>query len=544
MRLEFIIFSCICVVFTSVLGFLWQPFFWLLLPLGAIIAVGIYDMIQTRHTIWRNFPILGRGRQLIEILRPPFQQYFVESDIDGTPVNRMFRSIVYRRAKRVMDSNPFGTKVDVYRTGYEWMDHSLAAIPEEEMDADLRVVVGGPDCTKPYSASILNISAMSFGALSTNAILALNGAAKRGGFAHNTGEGGLSPYHLRNGGDIIWQIGTGYFGCRTNDGRFSEELFQQKAVLDAVKMIELKLSQGAKPGHGGILPADKNSEEIAAIRGVEPYTQVNSPAVHSAFQNPLEMMYFIKKLRDLSGGKPVGFKLCVGRKSEMVSLCMAMVKTGITPDFITVDGGEGGTGAAPLEYSNSVGMPLRDAVAFVVDCLMGFNLKDKVKVAASGKMFTGFHLVKNLALGADWCNSARGMMLALGCIQALECNSNRCPTGITTQNPRLVKGLVVNDKIPRVVGFHELTVKSVRDLLSAAGLESLKKLNRSHINRRINAVTARRYDEIFPYLPQGTLLEPPYPLRFNHLMTEASTHCFSAERCIVNFEDEMREVEE
>lgn len=544
MRLEFIIFSCISVIVTSLLGFLWPPFFWFLLPLAVIIVVGTYDILQTRHTIWRNFPILGRGRQLIEILRPPFQQYFVESDIDGTPINRMFRSIVYRRAKRVMDTNPFGTKVDVYRTGYEWMDHSLAAIPEEEMAADLRVMVGGPDCTKPYNVSLLNISAMSFGALSNNAILALNGAAKIGGFAHNTGEGGLSPYHLRNGGDIIWQIGTGYFGCRTDDGRFSEERFQQKAVLDAVKMIELKLSQGAKPGHGGILPADKNSEKIAAIRGVEPYTQVNSPAVHSAFENPLEMMYFIKKLRDLSGGKPVGFKLCVGRKSEMVSLCMAMIKTGITPDFITVDGGEGGTGAAPLEYSNSVGMPLRDAVAFVVDCLTGFNLKGKVKVAASGKVFTGFHLVKNLALGADWCNSARGMMLALGCIQALECNSNRCPTGITTQNPNLVRGLVVNDKIPRVVGFHELTIKSVRDLLCAAGLESPAKLNRSHINRRINAVTTRRYDEIFPYLPQGALLEPPYPLRFNHLMTEASTRCFSAERCIVNFENEMREVEE
>ncbi len=544
MRREFILISLACVFFSILAGYFWQPFYWLLLPLVLIIGIGVYDMFQTKHTIWRNYPIIGRGRQFIEILRPPFQQYFVESDIDGTPINRMFRSIVYRRAKRVMDTNPFGTKVDVYRSGYEWMDHSLAAIPEEEMDSDLRVLVGGPDCTRPYSASLLNISAMSFGSLSHNAIMALNGAAKLGGFAHNTGEGGLSPYHLKYGGDLIWQIGTGYFGCRTRDGKFSEELFHERATHNAVKMIELKLSQGAKPGHGGILPAHKNSEEIAAIRGVIPHTEVNSPPVHSTFQNPVEMMYFIKKLRDLSGGKPVGFKLCVGRKSEIISLCMAMIKTGITPDFITVDGGEGGTGAAPLEYSNSVGMPLRDALAFVVDCLIGFDLKDKIKVAASGQMFTGFHLIKNLALGADWCNSARGMMLALGCIQALECNSNCCPTGIATQNPALVHGLVVEDKIPRVVGFHELTLNAVRDLLSAAGLESPVKLNRSHINRRINATTTRRYDEIYPYLTHGALLQQPYPLRFRHLMEEASAQCFSAERCIVNIEDAMREVEE
>lgn len=543
MRKEFLIASCLVVIVVFLIGVFYPSFNWLLVPVGFLIAVGVYDMVQTRHTIWRNFPIAGRGRQFIEILRPPFHQYFVESDIDGRPISRMFRSIVYRRAKRVMDTNPFGTKVDVYRTGYEWMDHSLAAIPEEEMPNDLRIRVGGPDCSRPYNASLLNISAMSFGALSKNAILALNGAAKQGGFAHNTGEGGISPYHLHYGGDLIWQIGTGYFGCRTAKGRFSQELFAEKAQQENVKMIELKLSQGAKPGHGGILPAHKNTQEIAAIRGVATYTEVNSPAIHSAFTNPIELMRFIRQLRELSGGKPVGFKLCVGRKSEVLSLCMAMEKTGITPDFITVDGGEGGTGAAPLEYSNSVGMPLRDAVAFVADCLNGFDLRDRIKIAASGKMFTGFHIVRNLALGADWCNSARGMMLALGCIQALECNSNRCPTGIATQDPGLVQGLVVKDKIPRVIGFHELTLKSVRELLSAAGLDSPAKLNRSHINRRINATTTRRYDEIFPYLPPGCLGEMPYPPRFRHLMGEASAHCFSAERCIVNFEDVMREVE-
>lgn len=543
MRHQFVILSVVCVVVLSCLTFLWQPLVWLFLPLAAIIAIGVYDMVQSKHTIWRNYPIVGRGRQFIELLRPPFQQYFVESDIDGRPISRMFRSIVYRRAKNVMDTNPFGTKVDVYRIGYEWMDHSLAAISHHDVKCDLRVLVGGPDCTQPYNASLLNISAMSFGALSKNAVLALNGGAKMGGFAHNTGEGGLSPYHLRHGGDLIWQIGTGYFGCRTEDGRFSEEKFAQKACHDSVKMIELKLSQGAKPGHGGILPADKNSAEIAAIRGVEPGVQVISPSGHSAFVNPLEMMQFIGRLRQLSGGKPVGFKLCVGRKSEMISLCMAMVETSIYPDFITVDGGEGGTGAAPLEYSNSVGMPLRDGLTFVVDCLMGFDLKKHIRVVASGHMFSGFHLLKNMALGADLCNSARGMMLALGCIQALECNSNRCPTGITTQNPRLVEGLVVADKIPRVASYHKQTLNSVRDLLSAAGLRRVENLNRSHINRRINATTSRRYDEISPYIPVGSLLEPPYPESFEYLMAEASAACFSPQHCLVSFGNTMGEVD-
>ncbi len=544
MRQEFIIFSSVTPLFLFGLGLIYHPFFWLLLPLAACIAIGVYDMLQKKHTLWRNFPVVGRGRMLVELLRPPFQQYFIESEIDGRPVNRMFRSLVYQRAKNSLDTNPFGTKVDVYRIGYEWMDHSLAALTHDAEDSGLRVMVGGPDCTKPYHASLFNISAMSFGALSNNAILALNGGAKRGGFAHNTGEGGLSPHHLHHGGDIVWQIGTGYFGCRSIDGTFSEELFKQKASQDAVKMIEIKLSQGAKPGHGGILPASKNNEEIAIIRGVDPGTQIDSPPTHSAFSSPVELMQFIQTLRELSGGKPVGFKICVGRKSEVVSLCKAMITTGIKPDFITVDGGEGGTGAAPLEYSNSVGMPLREALAFVVDCLMGFDLKKDIRVAASGMMFSGFHLIKHLALGADWCNSARGMMLALGCIQALECNTNRCPTGITTQNPRLVKGLVVEDKIPRVANFHKQTIKSVGELLAAAGLESTGQLNRSHINRRVNATMTQRYDEIYPYLPVGSLLREPYPERFVHFMEEATERCFSSDHCIVSFGDSMGQVED
>ncbi|MFT5697745.1 MAG: glutamate synthase domain-containing protein 2 [Desulforhopalus sp.] len=543
MQQGFMIVSAVSIVIVFIIGLIWSPFLWLLLPVLFLVTVGFYDMWQVKHTIWRNFPVIGRGRMLIEILRPPFQQYFVESETDGRPVSRMFRSLVYQRAKNALDTNPFGTKVDVYRIGYEWMDHSLAAISHDSGTRDLRVMVGGPDCTKPYNASLLNISAMSFGALSKNAIMALNGGAQLGGFAHNTGEGGLSPYHLEKGGDIIWQIGTGYFGCRNPDGSFSEELFAEKACLDVVKMIELKLSQGAKPGHGGILPATKNTEEIAKIRGVEPGTQIDSPPTHKSFSNPIELMEFIGTLRKLSGGKPVGFKLCVGRKSELVALCKAMISTGIKPDFITVDGGEGGTGAAPLEYSNSVGMPLREALAFVIDCLMGFDLKKDIKVAASGMMFSGFQLVKNLALGADMCNSARGMMLALGCIQALECNNNNCPTGISTQNPKFVKGLVVDDKIPRIANFHRQSIKSVAELLAAAGLVGTEKLNRSHINRRVNATMTQRYDEVFPYIAVGDLLAAPYPERFSHFMNEATERCFSADHCIVSFGDSMGLVE-
>ena len=543
MQQLFMIISGVSIALVCIAGLIWQPFFWLLLPVFFLVALGLYDMHQVKHTIWRNFPVVGRGRMLIEILRPPFQQYFVESDTDGRPINRMFRSVVYQRAKNALDTNPFGTKVDVYRIGYEWMDHSLAAITHGKVTPDLRTVVGGPDCKKPYDASLLNISAMSFGALSKNAIMALNGGAKAGSFAHNTGEGGLSPYHLEKGGDIIWQIGTGYFGCRNLDGSFAEELFAEKACLDVVKMIEIKLSQGAKPGHGGILPATKNTKEIAKIRGVEPGTRVDSPPTHTAFSNPIELMDFIHKLRTLSGGKPVGFKLCIGRESEFVALCKAMVSTGIKPDFINVDGGEGGTGAAPLEYSNSVGMPLREALAFVVDCLMGFDLKKEIKVAAGGMMFSGFHLIKNLALGADMCNSARGMMLSLGCIQALECNNNRCPTGIATQDPKFVKGLVVDDKIPRVASFHRQSIKSVRELLSAAGLKNATQLNRSHINRRVNATATQRYDEIFPYITVGSLLKKPYPERFAHFMEEATEKSFVSDDYIVSFGDSMGVVE-
>ncbi|MEE8341941.1 MAG: FMN-binding glutamate synthase family protein, partial [Candidatus Neomarinimicrobiota bacterium] len=451
-----------------------------------------------KRTIMRNFPLLGRGRYIMERLRPKIYQYFIESDVDGSPINRIFRSVVYQRSKGELDTVPFGTQFDVYKPGYEWMSHSINPLSTSECIDDLRLDLGGRNCTQPYSASIMNVSAMSFGALSKNAIMALNLGAKLDNFAHNTGEGGISQHHLKHGGDLIYQLGTGYFGSRTIDGKFDSEMFKDKASLNSVKMIEIKLSQGAKPGHGGILPAGKNTAEIAKIRGVEPGTDVLSPSRHNAFSTPYEMMEFIQKLRELSDGKPIGFKLCIGKKDEFIELCQAMNKTNIKPDFITIDGGEGGTGAAPVEYSNSVGMPLRDGLAFVVDCLTENDLKKDIKVIASGKIITGFHLVKNLALGADMVNCARSMMFALGCIQALECNNNHCPTGIATQDPSLTIGLDVQDKANRVARYHKETVKSVIELLAAAGLKTPSQLNRSHIYRRINAYKVKSYADIYP----------------------------------------------
>ncbi|MCW8931546.1 MAG: FMN-binding glutamate synthase family protein [Gammaproteobacteria bacterium] len=539
MRHIFILYSIISVCLIALIGVFLPWFFWAYALIIPLLLVGVYDMTQKEHSLWRNYPLMARWRWIMEALRGPMHQYFVEPETGGAPTNRMFRSVVYQRAKKHLDTVPLGTKVDVYRNGYEWMDHSLSALRESAIEKDLRVLVGGSECLQPYDASLFNISAMSFGALSENAILALNSGAKIGHFAHNTGEGSISPHHLEPGGDLIWQVGTGYFGCRNKEGLFSDELFKKKANLNNVKMIEIKLSQGAKPGHGGILPAAKNTPEIAEIRNTEPYVQVDSPPTHSAFSTPIEMMHFIKKLRDLSGGKPIGFKLCIGRRSEFVAICKAMVETGIKPDFITVDGGEGGTGAAPLEYSNSVGVPLRDALAFVIDCLMGFDLKKEIKVIASGKVITGFHLIKNLALGADLCNSARGMMLALGCIQSLECNKNKCPTGIATQNPKFTVGLVVEDKKTRVANYHYETIQSVRELLAASGLEQTKLLNRSHIHRRVSATKTLRYDQVFPYIVTGSLLEAPYPEQFEQEMKEATANSFIAKKCFANVDGEM-----
>lgn len=527
----------------TVIYVFWPPILWLWVVVAPFVLLGFYDMFQKQHSIRRNFPLFGRGRWIMEELRPYIRQYFVESDTDGTPINRMFRSIVYQRAKGALETVPFGTRVDTYRTGYEWIGHSLSALDASEIDQNLRVRIGGADCGQPYSSSIFNISAMSFGALSQPAILALNSGAKAGGFAHNTGEGGISPYHLQYGGDLIWQIGTGYFGCRDDNGNFSPARFREMASLETVRMIEIKLSQGAKPGHGGILPAEKNTLEIARIRGVAPYLQVNSPATHSTFDSPLGLVRFIAQLRELSDGKPIGFKLSIGRKSEFIAICKAMIETGILPDFITVDGGEGGTGAAPLEYTNSIGMPLRDAIAFINDCLIGFGLKPHIKIIAAGKIFTGFHLVKNMALGADICNSARGMMLALGCVHSLTCNSNNCPSGVATQDPRLFRGLVVPDKAQRVAHFHVKTVHATAEIIASAGLRHTSELNRSHIYRRINQHEIRRYDQIFPYLSTGCLLGDGIPDAFKLIMQEASSDTFAPHSCLTRIDNECEALE-
>jgi len=483
------------------------PLWWLLFILVPLFLLGLSDILQKKQAIRRNFPVIGHGRYLLESIRPEIMQYFVETDTEGRPINRIFRSLVYQRAKAVTDTTPFGTQMDVYNAGYEWMEHSMYPKKFEDLDHDPRVLVGGPDCKKPYSASLLNISAMSFGSLSKNAVLALNGGAKDGNFAQNTGEGAISPYHQEPGGDLIWQIGTGYFGCRDIEGNFSPELFKEKSHQDQVKMIEIKLSQGAKPGHGGILPAEKNTPEIAKIRNVKVGTTVFSPPSHTAFTNPQELMHFIQQLRELSGGKPIGFKLCVGSKSEFVALCDAMVETGIRPDFVTVDGGEGGTGAAPVEFSNSLGMPLRDGLSFVHNSLRGYGLRQDIKVIASGKILSAFHMIRVMALGADACYSARAMMLAVGCIQALQCNTNSCPTGVATQDPVLMRGLDPVSKRTRVSNYHKSTLEAFIEMLAASGLSSPSEIRRSHILRRTNMNEVKSYEDIYPSIEEGSLIK-------------------------------------
>lgn len=476
----------------------------LLIVVLPLIVLGLHDSLQKTHTILRNFPLIGHFRYLLELVRPEIQQYFIESDLEAYPVEREYRSLVYQRSKGTLETVPFGTPRDVYQPGYEWASHSLA--PVEPAREEPRVSVGGPDCTQPYSASLLNISAMSFGALSSHAIAALNRGARKGGFAHDTGEGGISPYHLEGGGDLIWQIGTAYFGCRTPDGGFDAGQFSEKAKLTNVRMIELKLSQGAKPGHGGVLPGAKVTEEIARLRGIAAGVTVVSPAGHRTFDSPRGLLEFIQRLRGLSGGKPVGFKLCVGSRAEFLSICKAMIETGITPDFITVDGGEGGTGAAPIEFSESMGMPGRDGWHFVHSALVGVGLRDRVRIFAAGKIFTGFHMIRAMALGADACCSARGMMFALGCIQALRCNTDRCPTGVATQNPALVHGLDVGDKAERVFRFHQATVRSCLELLGAMGLSHPRDITPEHLFRRVDPQRVRHFGELYEPMRPGQLL--------------------------------------
>ncbi len=480
------------------------PFEILALVFAGLAGLGIRDLMQTRHAVLRNYPISAHIRFLLEHIRPEIRQYFLESDKDGLPFSRDDRAIIYQRAKMALDKRPFGTQLDVYAQGYEWLRHSIA--PKPAARQPFRVKVGGPSCAKPYDLSVFNISAMSFGSLSANAIRSLNKGAKLGGFAHDTGEGGLSPYHRENGGDIIWEIGSGYFGCRNADGSFSGENFSQVAKLDQVKMIEIKLSQGAKPGHGGVLPGAKVTAEIAAIRGVKQGLDCLSPARHSAFSTPVEMMNFIARLRELSGGKPVGFKLCVGHPWEFLGLCKAMLATNIYPDFIVVDGKEGGTGAAPLEFADHLGMPMREGLVFVRNALIGIGARDRIRIGVSGKIATAFDMARAMALGADWCNAARGFMFSLGCIQSLSCHTDKCPTGVATQDLSRSRALVVEDKFQRVVNFHRSTLQALAELTAAAGLDHPKEFHPAHFARRVSAHEVMSFAEIYPTLAPGALI--------------------------------------
>lgn len=508
MRNEFLIFSALTLIGVGLLSYFISPkFSWILLFAAPLILLGVYDMFQKKHALIRNFPILGRGRYIMEDLRPKLYQYFIESDTNGTPIPRNHRSIVYQRAKNVLDTKPFGTQENLYSNGYEFVNHSIVA-GSKPLEGALSIRLGGKITKQPYDLSILNISAMSYGSLSNRAVQALNGGAKIGNFAHNTGEGGISPYHLAEGGDLIFQIGTGYFGARDEQGRFSPEKFQENALRKEVKVIELKLSQGAKPGHGGILPAKKNTLEISKIRGVVPHVAVHSPPGHTAFSTPRELILFLDNLRLLSDGKPVGFKLCLGKKSEFIGICKAMVELDIFPDYIAVDGGEGGTGAAPLEFLDTVGSPLVEGLVFVEDALIGFGIRDKIKIMAAGKVISGFHILRMLALGADACYSARAMLMALGCIQALECNKNTCPTGIATQDKELIAGLDVQDKRVRVANYHHKTLEAFEELISATSIDDLAKIDRSLISRRTANGQVKTLEEIFPYPAEGCLLSP------------------------------------
>lgn len=498
--------------------------------LGMTIAywvVGLQDIVQRRQSILRNFPVLGRLRYLAESIRPELRQYFVESDQEENPFSREKRSIIYQRSKNVIDTLPFGTRLNVYHTGYEWLNHSLE--PTHPSPDSARVLVGNGRCSQPYLASIFNISAMSYGSLSKAAVRALNKGAKIGNFAHNTGEGGLSPYHLEHSGDLIWQIGTGYFSCRTEEGFFSEDHFRRNAAHESVKMIELKLSQGAKPAHGGILPAGKVTEEVARIRGVPLGRDVLSPPAHSAFRGPRGLLEFITRLRDLSGGKPIGVKMCMGNPVEFMALVKAMLETGLRPDYISIDGGEGGTGAAPLEFSNSVGAPLTEGLRLAHNTLIGAGLRDELRLFSAGKISTGFHLMHQLAIGADACYSARAMMFAIGCIQALKCNSNKCPVGVATQDPKLVKGLDVEDKATRVANFHAKTIAALLELTGAAGLDSPSEFHPELLIRRISQTEVKSIAEIYPTLEWGCLVEGLPPAHYARWWNLASPDRFRPE---------------
>ena len=482
---------------------------WLFLtiPLLLIALLGSYDLLQRRHSILRNYPVLGHFRFLLEFIRPEIQQYFIERDTDGTPYDRSTRTTIYERAKGVKDVDPFGTQRDVYRPGYEFVRHSIGAQPAPSGSPSTRI--GGPQCTQPYDMALFNVSAMSFGALSANAIRALNSGAAKGGFCHDTGEGRLSPYHLEPGGDLIWELGTGYFGCRTEDGHFDPDMFAEKVQAPSVKCVSIKLSQWAKPGLGGVMPGPKVTREIAEMRLVEAGKTVVSPPSHNRFDSPAGLCDFIAQLRELSGGKPVGFKLCIGSRSEFLGICKAMVETGITPDFIIVDGSEGGTGAAPLEFEDNVGMPLTEGLMTVHNALVGVGLRDQIRIGASGKVTNGFDIVRRIAQGADFTLAARAMMMAVGCIQAQACHTNKCPVGVATQDTRRSRALDVADKSERVYRFQKSVVENAKQFVWSMGLTSFDDLHPAVLMRTVGPNESRSYAELYEWLTPGQLLSDP-----------------------------------
>ena len=497
---------CVIAAIALLVALAWRPGLWpLALIAVALVALGLFDLAQTRHSVRRNYPVIGNFRWLIEWIRPEIRQYLIEGDHDQTPFSRSQRSLVYARAKGESSERAFGTQLDVYRDGYEFLSPSIRPVPVAD-PAGFRVPIGGDQCAQPYSASVFNISAMSFGSLSANAIRALNRGAQLGDFYHDTGEGGISAYHREYGGDLVWEIGSGYFGCRAANGAFDPERFAAQAADPQVRMIEIKLSQGAKPGHGGILPGAKVTPEIAAVRGIPMGLDCVSPSSHSAFSTPIEMMHFIAHLRDLSGGKPVGFKLCVGHPWEFMAIVKAMIETGIRPDFIVVDGAEGGTGAAPLEFANHLGLPLREGLLFVHNTLVGAGLRSQIRIGAAGKVVSAFDIASLLAIGADWTNAARGFMFAIGCIQSLACNTNRCPAGVATQDPLRQRALVVADKAERVHRFHHNTMHALAEMLAAAGIGCPGDLAPHHLARRVSETEIRLFSQMHVFLEPGELL--------------------------------------
>ncbi|WP_368565832.1 FMN-binding glutamate synthase family protein [Pseudoxanthomonas sp. UTMC 1351] len=518
--------SIVLTLLSLALSVRWSLWGWAAAVFGLLALLGTWDLLQRRSTLRRNYPMLAHFRYGLESVGPEIRQYFIEGDTAEVPFSRQQRSLVYQRAKGVMDVVPFGSQQDVYGVDYEWINHSMA--PASIDSHDFRIVIGAGSA-QPYSASVFNISAMSFGSLSANAIRALNGGAQRGGFYHDTGEGSISAYHREKGGDLVWEIGSGYFGCRDEQGHFSEERFAENARSPQVKMIELKLSQGAKPGHGGVLPAAKVSPEIAATRGVPMGHDCVSPAQHAEFSTPVGLLQFVARLRELSGGKPTGFKLAIGHPWEWFGIAKAMRETGLLPDFIVVDGAEGGTGAAPAEFIDHIGVPMHEALLLVHNTLVGLNLRDRIRIGAAGKITSAFDIARTMAMGADWCNAARGFMFALGCIQAQSCHNDRCPTGVATQNPQRWKHLDVGDKEVRVQQFHANTLKALRDMLCAAGLSHPQQLGPEHILRRVSPIEVRSLAALYRFLEPGELIDGvPEHAVFRDFWADARSDAFAA----------------